>query len=326
MKHIFSYHSAIRALSIAVLVLSGVVHYFFGSASVPVARVVCTALLAAAGVLTFIPLSTDRPPFSLYFSLGYVSALGLCRILFADDLLLILVMCCATVVYTLVRTARKYSRVRLLFSNNAVKNEVEDRAGLLYVCLYQFVAVLSVLSMSREVLQWPVASVAAILYAVLYVKAYTGYTMMISPKRERKIDDMLKASLQGGFKTEDEHEIARMKALYERCEDLMSTKKPFLDPDFSLEDLALTMFTNKVFLSRTVNSFSGRNFRQYINYHRIQYALSLLSKDPKLKITELSVLAGFNTPVSFTMAFKLNVGQTPSDYRESLSSPLGEVL
>ena len=326
MKTIFSYHSAIRLLSLALLALAGSIYFLFFKEYIPLVHVLCVSLLASSGVLMCIPVSMDSPSFSLYASLGFIAVVAIFCILGLSIFVIIPVMCVGTLTYTALRTARKYSRIRMLFNPNAIRNEVDDYAKLLYACFYQFVAAIALLCLDKDVCVWPVAALEILLYVLLYVKAYTGYTLMISPKKERKIDDMLKASLQGGFKTDDEQEIARMKALYERCESLMKTKKSFLDPDFSLEDLALRMFTNKTLLSRTINSFSGRNFRQYVNFHRIQYALELLSRDPKLKITELSVLSGFNTTVSFTMAFKLNVGETPSNYRESLSSSVAEAL
>lgn len=326
MKTIISYHSAIRLLSFVPILLAGLFIILFGLEVLPLSHVMLVTLLASSGVLVCVPVSLDKPSLSLYFSIGFLVALVICCVIGLDAILLIPVMCLGTLSYTVVRTIRKYSRIRMLFCPNSVRNEVEDYAKLLYVCLYQFVSALVLVCMDKNVLLWPAVALSFVMLAALYFKAYSGYTLIISPKKERKIDDMLRASLKGGFKTDDEQEIARMKALYERCENLMTTKKSFLDPDFNLEDLALRMFTNKALLSRTINSFSGRNFRQYINYHRVQYAIDLFTRDPKLKISELAVLSGFNSTVSFTMAFKLNVGETPSDYRESLSKPVVEGL
>ena len=60
--------------------------------------------------------------------------------------------------------------------------------------------------------------------------------------------------------------------LYDRCCRYMADRKPFLVESFSLGDLAGVLFTNKVYLSKTINYYSGKNFRSYINYYRVMYA------------------------------------------------------
>ena len=81
-----------------------------------------------------------------------------------------------------------------------------------------------------------------------------------------------------------------------------------------MDDLAETLYSNKLYLSRTINTLSGRNFRQFINYHRIQYAISLFKKDPRLKVGEVATMSGFHSSVSFNMAFKVNMGKTPTEW------------
>ena len=51
--------------------------------------------------------------------------------------------------------------------------------------------------------------------------------------------------------------------LYDRCCRYMADRKPFLVESFSLGDLASVLFTNKVYLSKTINYYSGKNFRSY---------------------------------------------------------------
>jgi len=92
----------------------------------------------------------------------------------------------------------------------------------------------------------------------------------------------------------------------------MELRKPFLVEGFSLEDLANALFTNKLYLSQTINSCSGRNFRNYVNSYRVMYAMEIFKKNNRLRVGDLSNLAGFHTPVSFNMAFKLIMNESPS--------------
>ena len=106
--------------------------------------------------------------------------------------------------------------------------------------------------------------------------------------------------------------------LYDRCCRYMTERRPFLVESFSLQDLASALFTNKVYLSRTINRYSGKNFRQYLNYYRIMYAMELFRKNMSLKVHELAELSGFRSPTSFFNAFKKVMGESPSDWCERI--------
>lgn len=99
--------------------------------------------------------------------------------------------------------------------------------------------------------------------------------------------------------------------LYVKCCRYMELRKPFLVESFSMDDLALALFTNKLYLSQTINACSGRNFRNYVNSYRVMYAMELFKKNNRLRVTDLANLSGFHTPVTFNMAFKLVMGESP---------------
>ena len=54
--------------------------------------------------------------------------------------------------------------------------------------------------------------------------------------------------------------------LYDRCCKYMMERRPFLVDKYSIQDLANALFTNRAYLSKTINKFSGRNFCSYVNY------------------------------------------------------------
>ena len=102
--------------------------------------------------------------------------------------------------------------------------------------------------------------------------------------------------------------------LYDRCCRYMADRKPFLVESFSLEDLSRALFTNRVYLSKTINYFSGKNFRNYVNYYRVMYAMELFRKNKSLKVTELGNLAGFHSGTTFNQAFKTVMEESPSTW------------
>ena len=102
--------------------------------------------------------------------------------------------------------------------------------------------------------------------------------------------------------------------LYDRCCRYMADRKPFLVESFSLGDLASVLFTNKVYLSKTINYFSGKNFRSYVNHYRVMYAMELFRKNKSLTVSELGALSGFHSGTTFNQAFKAVMQESPSTW------------
>ena len=102
--------------------------------------------------------------------------------------------------------------------------------------------------------------------------------------------------------------------LYDRCCRYMTEKRPFLVESFSLQDLANAVYTNKGTLSRTINRFSGRHFKPYVNYYRVMYAMDLFRKNMGLRVSDLSQLSGFHSVTSFYQSFRSVMGESPSHW------------
>ena len=113
----------------------------------------------------------------------------------------------------------------------------------------------------------------------------------------------------------DENETAAIdQFLYDRCCRYMVERRPFLVESFSLQDLANVLYTNKVYLSKTVNRFSGRNFKQYVNYYRVMYSMELYRKNMSLRVSELALLSGFRSETAYLRNFKIVMGELPSHW------------
>jgi YesN/AraC family two-component response regulator len=114
--------------------------------------------------------------------------------------------------------------------------------------------------------------------------------------------------------------------LYDRCCRYMMERKPFLVTDYQLQDLANALYTNRLYLSKTINRYSGKNFRAYVNYYRVMYAMELFRSNLSLRINDLAHLSGFRNESSFLNSFKNVMGEAPSfwcarirlKYREKL--------
>ena len=102
--------------------------------------------------------------------------------------------------------------------------------------------------------------------------------------------------------------------IYSRLVTLFETEKIYLDSELTINDVGKVIFTNKLYISRAISKFTGRNFCQFVNYYRISHSVQLFRENPDLKVVELANQSGFNSTVSYSMAFRLYMSESPSDW------------
>lgn len=214
---------------------------------------------------------------------------------------------------------RKFSKVRNLFKSDEVWNNVLDFSNIFIAFLLALPSLL--LSFGTA------ASVAAILFqSALLIASYMlkkqNLSFMMNGRNMKMIKSIANSNLRDPHDCDESAENRRMNALYKSAVDYMEKNQPFLDENFNLEDFARRLYTNKVYLSRTVNTLSGRNFRQFVNYYRVKYSTELFRQDPRLKVEELAMMSGFHTVVSYNMAFHLFMNETPSEWMRRYRSSL----
>jgi AraC-like DNA-binding protein len=101
-----------------------------------------------------------------------------------------------------------------------------------------------------------------------------------------------------------------------RLENIMQEKKPYLNPDYSLRDLADTLDVPLYKLSAYLNQNMGTNFSEYLNQWRIRHCLELLRNKEtlQLNLNGIARKCGFNNRNTFSTAFKKITGKPPSAY------------
>lgn len=102
--------------------------------------------------------------------------------------------------------------------------------------------------------------------------------------------------------------------LYSRLQTLFEEKKPYLDENITVGEVAKMLYTNKAYLSRAINDHTGKNFCQYVNHYRIMHSMQIFRQNPGLRVTELAEASGFHTIVSFNMAFRLVTNESPGEW------------
>jgi AraC-like DNA-binding protein len=102
----------------------------------------------------------------------------------------------------------------------------------------------------------------------------------------------------------------------------MQTERPHLDPRLSLDDLAKALGIAARDLSQFIKSSDGGNFYQFVNGHRVAEAKRLLT-DPaehRTSIEAIGLMAGFRSRSTFYDSFRRETGQTPAQYRNTLTN------
>ena len=106
--------------------------------------------------------------------------------------------------------------------------------------------------------------------------------------------------------------------LWGRIEELMRGEKLYRHKDVSLTKISELLSTNRTYVSRVINRYSGLSFYDYINQYRIKDAVGILSDaDSDIPLKALSDDLGFNSNSVFYRAFVKETGVPPSYFREN---------
>lgn len=107
--------------------------------------------------------------------------------------------------------------------------------------------------------------------------------------------------------------------LWNNVNRLMSAEKLFLRSDLTLESLAKEAGTNRTYLSRTINTFSGKNFSSYVDGFRIREATRIIEASKKsVSFKQIAEMVGYTSVPVFYKAFVREVGLSPGRYRDDI--------
>lgn len=98
---------------------------------------------------------------------------------------------------------------------------------------------------------------------------------------------------------------------------LMQQEKLYLDTKLSLRSLTKQLLSNEKYVSVYINETYGMSFTNYMNQLRIEAAKELLTNSAYDHYTmeTIATMAGFHSKSTFNLAFKKEVGVTPSVFK-----------
>ncbi len=96
---------------------------------------------------------------------------------------------------------------------------------------------------------------------------------------------------------------------------LISTEKPYLNPDLKIADVAQKLNISSHELSKLINENLNCNFTEFINKYRIEEAKQLIVTNSNYTIEAIGNQSGFNSKSAFYKAFKIHTGTTPAKFK-----------
>lgn len=113
--------------------------------------------------------------------------------------------------------------------------------------------------------------------------------------------------------------IRNEKFYKEQTMQFMQNEKPYLNIDFSIQDLSRILDIPLHQCSYLVNHVIGKSFREWINEYRVDYFIQEYPTQIKLKtIQTIAFESGFKNKNTFYTSFKKKIGVLPSDYFSEL--------
>lgn len=281
----------------------------------------CVDVYCALQLLMLYPVSREPAEPSLVAEGTSLLLLALLKVLGGPAWALVIAGQLLLLVFITRKTMLKFKEVPPLFHVSAVWAGVEDYMYLYHVSVFLLtgVLVLAAVSVGAAAVRWGSLILVCVVYGLQYYRVFTRSTLLLGTSKEEQIKHGQRSSC---FKMPVQYvdSESRSAVLFNDVVKIMETRKPYLQDDFSVDDLSRMTHTNRMYLSKAINFHSGRNFNQLVNFYRVKYAVELIKKDSSLRMNELSQMCGFHTVVSFNMAFKLNERMTPSEYARSVKA------
>lgn len=115
------------------------------------------------------------------------------------------------------------------------------------------------------------------------------------------------------------------RGLFIKVEKAMKTEKVYKRKNLTMDTLAEYLATNRTYLSKAINSYSGMTFYRYLDMWRIKEAVRIITEShSRVLLKQLSDDLGYSSPSVFYKAFKRETGCLPSQFmREAATARAG---
>lgn len=101
----------------------------------------------------------------------------------------------------------------------------------------------------------------------------------------------------------------------------MNDGKLYLNPKLTLLDVALSIGSNRTYVSDYLNKVMHTTFYDYVNRLRVEAACGIIDAMPlggRRNMPEVAHQSGFNSLATFNRSFKAVKGMTPKKYYQQV--------
>jgi AraC-like DNA-binding protein len=114
-------------------------------------------------------------------------------------------------------------------------------------------------------------------------------------------------------------DYGKLKELYAQIEKYFESAQPYVNPDFTILELASALNTNTTYVSKAIKQERNVNFSVYINQYRVDKIKKMLQdKSNRYTLEYIAAACGFRHQSTFNKTFKQIEGITPSLFCKNL--------
>jgi YesN/AraC family two-component response regulator len=182
-------------------------------------------------------------------------------------------------------------------SNFSIILVAANRVAMLLACTYAIIALLTLLKNRRKMISGA---------PQVQIAANGTHSITKSEKKNDKIGRFL-----------NDEKLTQFNSVINQ---FLIEKKPFLQQKYSLRELASDVDIPVNYLSAFINRYHEINYNDFINRYRVSQSKEMiLNGEWKYKTLEaIASDAGFNNRNTFTVAFRKEMGQSPSEYLKGI--------
>lgn len=155
--------------------------------------------------------------------------------------------------------------------------------------------------------------------ALLYYLGYRGFIKFSINQNRLQLRSIIQAQERIPLNNSSYQFGGKQEEKLKEIDRFMREHKPYLNPLYSLDNLAGDIGISSNYTSQIINQVGGKHFSDYINAFRVEEAKKYLL-DTEFKdytVVSIGLECGFNSKSSFYSAFKKHTGQTPSSFRNT---------
>lgn len=176
----------------------------------------------------------------------------------------------------------------------------------LYVVSFNLYILVSFINYSQQY--------ARIAHATAEMRGKLRRPRQLADKKEESLPEQIAEEMESEQEEDEGPDEPANDTLQPLIEKWIAQKK-YIGRQFTIEEMALELGTNKSYLSRYINTEYGMNFSTWVGTLRIEEAKLVIMDDPSVKMEELAFRLGFSSLSYFSKTFSKQEGMSPAKWR-----------